>query len=39
MDKAWHYVGAVLVVVVGIWVAQLLPNPLAGFTIGPAQGG
>jgi hypothetical protein len=30
MHKAWHYVGAVLVVVVGIWVAQMIPNPLSG---------
>lgn len=28
--KAWHYAGAVLVIVVGVWVSQVLPNPLAG---------
>lgn len=27
--KAWHYAGAVLVVVIGIWVASIIPNPLA----------
>ena len=32
MDKAWHYAGAVLVVVVGIWLASVVPNPLASIT-------
>ncbi len=37
MNKAWHYVGAVLVVVVGIWVAGMIPNPLS--RIGTTSGG
>jgi hypothetical protein len=36
VHKAWHYVGAVLVVVVGIWVATLIPNPLASIGSKPA---
>lgn len=30
MGKVMQYVGPVLTVVVGIWVAQMIPNPLAG---------
>jgi hypothetical protein len=32
MDKAWHYAGALLVVVVGIWIATVIPNPLTSLT-------
>lgn len=32
MGKAWHYVGAVLVVVVGVWVATAIANPVASLT-------
>lgn len=31
MSKIWHYFGAVAVVVVGVWVAQVVSNPIAGF--------
>lgn len=30
MGKVLQFVGPVLVVVVGIWVAQVVPNPVAG---------
>jgi hypothetical protein len=29
MGKAWHYVGAVVVVVVGVWIATAFTNPIA----------
>lgn len=32
MGKAWHYAGAVLVVVLGVWIASMVSNPLAGLT-------
>lgn len=32
MGKAWHYAGAVLVVVVGVWIATAIANPVAKFT-------
>jgi hypothetical protein len=32
VNKAWHYAGAVLVVVVGIWVASVIPNPLSSLS-------
>lgn len=34
MSKAWHYVGAVVVVVVGVWIATAIANPIAGITGG-----
>jgi hypothetical protein len=32
MNKAWHYVGAVVVVVVGVWIATAFTNPIASVT-------
>jgi hypothetical protein len=29
MSKVMNFVGPVLVVVAGIWIAQLIPNPVA----------
>jgi hypothetical protein len=31
MGKAVAFLSSVAVVVVGLWVAQVIPNPLAGF--------
>jgi hypothetical protein len=33
--KAWHYLGAVVVVVVGVWIATAIANPIAGITSKP----
>ena len=30
--KAWHYVGAVVVVVLGVWIAGAISNPIANLT-------
>lgn len=30
--KAWHYLGAVVVVIVGVWIATAIANPIAGIT-------
>jgi hypothetical protein len=32
MGKAWHYAGAILVVVVGVWLATAISNPISGIT-------
>ena len=32
MSKAWHYVGALAVVVVGVWIATTFTNPIASLT-------
>jgi hypothetical protein len=34
MNKAWHYLGAVAVVVIGVWIATAFANPIANFTTG-----
>lgn len=28
MNKAWHYLGALAVVVVGVWIATSFTNPI-----------
>jgi hypothetical protein len=28
MNKAWHYVGALLIVIAGVWIAGVIPNPI-----------
>lgn len=37
MSKSWHYLGAVVVVVVGVWIATAFANPIASFTGNPSQ--
>jgi hypothetical protein len=32
MSKAWHYVGALAVVVIGVWIATAIANPVASLT-------
>lgn len=29
MDKVWKFAGGAAVVLVGLWVAQVIPNPIA----------
>jgi hypothetical protein len=35
MNKAWHYVGAVVVVILGVWLAGAIPNPLKSLSNNP----
>jgi hypothetical protein len=35
MSKAWHYLGALLVVVAGVWIAGVIGNPLSNIKNNP----
>jgi hypothetical protein len=34
MAKAWHYVGALAIVIAGVWIATAIANPLSKINTG-----